>query len=81
MPNKGKDPATVGSMADLTSPREACQTNRNISKEREARDTTLAKQVAEAVAREMAKAHEQYTAMINEICTPAMPPPLRLFLV
>ena len=57
MPNKEKDPASEGATADLTSPREACQTNRDISQEREARDAALAKQVAEAVAREMAKAH------------------------
>ena len=31
--------------------------NRDLSQEREARDAALAKQVAEAIAREMAKAH------------------------
>ena len=64
---------TEGAMEDLTSPREACQTNRDISYEREARDATLAKQGAKAVAREMAKAHVQYTAMINEIQATVMP--------
>ena len=57
MPNKDKDPATEGAMADLTSPRETHQAHRDLSQEREARDTTLAKQVAEAVAREMSKVH------------------------
>ena len=34
MPSKDKDPATEGAMADLTSPREACQANRDLSQER-----------------------------------------------
>ena len=72
MPNKDKDPATEGATADLTRPREAHQTNRDITWEREARDATFANQVAKAVAREMAEAHVQYQAMINEIHAPAM---------
>ena len=65
MPKEKDSATTEGAMADLTSPREACQTNRDISHEREARDATLAKQVAKAVARKMAKAHAQYTDMIR----------------
>ena len=49
MPNKDQDPATEGATANLTSPRQACQTNRDISWEREARDAALVKQVAKAV--------------------------------
>ena len=78
MPNKDKDPATDGAMANLTSPREACQVNRDLSQEREARDTTLARQVAKAVAQEMAKAHVQYTTWMNEIHTPAFPTTLKV---
>ena len=37
------------------------------------RDTTLAKQLVEAVAREMAKAHAHYQALLNERSTAAMP--------
>ena len=39
----------------------------------EARETVLAKQVAEATAREMAKAHVHYQAILNERGTAAMP--------
>ena len=78
MPNKDKDPVAEGATADLTSPREAHQTNRDISREREARDAALAKQVAKAVAREMAKAHAQYTTWMNEIRTPAIPTTLKV---
>ena len=65
-------------MADLTSPWDAHHTNRDISHEREARDATLVKQVAKAVAREMKKAHVQYTAMINELHGPVMPTSLKI---
>ena len=78
MPNKDKDPATEGAMPDLSSPREACQTKRDIRWEREARDTALVKQVSKAVAREMAKAHVQYTAMFSEMHTPAIPTTLNV---
>ena len=37
-----KELATEGAVADLTSPREARQANRDVSQEREARDTALA---------------------------------------
>ena len=76
MPNK--ELATEGAMADLTSPREACQANRDVSREREARDTTLAHLVAEAVAREMSKTHAQYTTMMKDCCAPALPTTLKV---
>ena len=48
--------ATEGASGDgITSPRDACHANRDLSWEREARDATLAKQVVEAVAKEMVK--------------------------
>ena len=62
-PNKDKnkeqgDTEGVRASADsITSPHNACHANRDLIQEREARDATLAKQVAEAVAREMAKVH------------------------
>ena len=46
-PNKDSDGAMA--MGDLTNPRDAHQAARDLSQEREARDTALAKQVAEAV--------------------------------
>ena len=75
--DKSQDSAATGE-GDLTSPRDSCHANRDLSHEREARDTTLTKQVAEAVAREMAKTHAQYTAMINEMHTPVMPTSLKI---
>ena len=70
--NKDKeqqDGETAASTERLTSPRDACQSNRDLSWEREARDTTLAKIITEAVAREMAKAHAQYQALLNDRST------------
>ena len=58
--------------ATLTSPRDAARLT-GTSAEREAQETTLASLVAEAVAREMSKAHAQYTTMMKEFCTPALP--------
>ena len=75
--DKGQDSAMTGE-GDLTSPRDACHANRDLSHEREARDAALARQVVGAVAREMAKAHAQYQAMINEICAPVMPTSLKI---
>ena len=49
-----------------------------ISARREARDATLAKQVVEAVAREMAKAHVHYQALLNERGAAAMPTSLKM---
>ena len=61
-PNKDSDGA-MGT--DLTSPLDVHQAAQDLSWEREARDTALAKQVAEALAREMTKAHMHYQALLN----------------
>ena len=53
-------------------------TNRDLSSEREARDATLAKQVAEAVTREMAKAHTHYQALLNERSAAVIPTSLKV---
>ena len=60
------------------SPWDAHQANTDLSQEREARYTTLAKQVVKAVAREMAKAHMHYQALLNERSTAAMPTSLTM---
>ena len=60
-PNKGSKGG-----ADLIIPRDVHQAARDLSQEREARDTALAKQVVEAVEWEMAKAHMHYQALLNE---------------
>ena len=62
----------------ITSPWDARHTNRDLSQEREARDTALAKQVMEAIVREMAKAHTHYQALLNERGTAAMPTSLKV---
>ena len=80
-PNKEKSQEQDGeavSTKSITSPWDAHQTNRDLGWEREARDTALAKQVAEAVTREMAKAHMHYQALLNERSTAAMPTSLKV---
>ena len=63
---------------DLIIPWDACHTTRDLSHERELRDTALAKQVVETIAREMAKAHAYYQALLNERGTAAMPTILKM---
>ena len=62
----------------ITSPRDACHTNRDLSWEREARGATLAKQVAEEVAKEMAKAHTHYQSLLNDRSTAVIPTSLKV---
>ena len=61
--NKDKehqDGETATSGESITSPQHICQSNRDLSQDREARDAALAKTITKAVTREMAKAHAQY---------------------
>ena len=60
------------------SPWDACQANSDLSWERDARDTALAKQEVEAIAREMAKAHTHYQALLNDKGAAAMPTSLKM---
>ena len=77
--DQGDSAATEGALGDsITSPQDACHANRDLSWEMEARDAALAKQVAEGVAREMAKAHVHYQALLNEKGTAAMPTSLKM---
>ena len=77
--DQGDSAAIEGASGDsITSPRDACHINRDLGQEREARDTTLAKQVVETVAREMAKAHAHYQALLNERGAAAMPTSLKM---
>ena len=61
---------TTASSETITSPwdacQDACQTNRDLSRDHKTWDATLAKTIAEAVTREMAKAHVHYQAILNE---------------
>ena len=76
--NQGDSAASEGAMGGLTSPWDAHHANRDLSWEREARDATLAKQIVEAIAREMAKAHMHYQALLNERGTAVMPISLKM---
>ena len=71
-PNKDKNQEqgdTEGASADsITSPWDAHHANR----------ATLAKQVVEAVAREMANAHTHYQALLNERSTAVIPTSLKV---
>ena len=57
---------------------DACHADRNLSWEREARDAALARQVVEAIAREIAKAHAHYQALLNERSAAAKPTSLKM---
>ena len=76
---KEKEQTSEGaSENDALSPWDTCQANRDLSQERDARDAALAKQVAEAIAKEMAKAHMHYQALLNERGAAAMPISLKM---
>ena len=51
---------------------------RDHSQDQEARDTTLAQIITEAVAREMAKAHAHYQAILNKRGTTTLPTSLKV---
>ena len=71
--NKEQDGETATSAESITSPWHAHQTNRDLSQERKARDAALAKTITKAVAREMAKAHVHYQALLNDRSAPVIP--------
>ena len=73
-----QDGETTASSETITSPRDACQSNRDLSWDWETRDATLAKTIAEAVAREMAKMHAQYQALLNDRSTAAIQTSLKV---
>ena len=75
---QGDSAASKVATGDLTSPWDAHHTNRDLSQEREARDAALAKQVVEAIAREMAKAHAHYQALLIDRGAAAMPTSLKM---
>ena len=81
--NKNKDKEhqdgeTAASGKTITSPQDTCQSNRDLSQDREARDAAQAKTITEAVAREMAKAHVQYQALLNDCSASAIPTSLKV---
>ena len=79
--NKDKehqDGETTASSETITSPQDACQSNRDLSQDQEARDASLAKTIAEAVARETAKTHAQHQALLNDRSTAVIPTSLKV---
>ena len=76
--NKEQDWEPAASAESITSPWDACPTNRDLSQEGEAWDTALAKTITKAVAREMAKAHAHYQALLNERSTTVIPTSLKV---
>ena len=77
--DKDKEQTSEGTFGNSTqSLWNAHHANRDLSWEREARDAPLAKQVAEAIAKEMAKAHAHYPTLLNERSAAAMPTSLKM---
>ena len=73
-----QDGETAASSETITSPQDTRQSNRDLSQDWEARNATLAKTITEAVARDMAKAHMQYQALLNDRSTAAIPTSLKV---
>ena len=73
-----QDGETAASSKTVTSPQDARQSNRDLSQDWEARDVALAKTIAKAVAREMAKAHVQYQALLNDRSAAVIPTSLKV---
>ena len=69
---------TAASAESITSPWDTHQSNRDLSWDRKVRDATLVKTITEAVAREMAKAHAQYQALLNDRSTAVIPTSLKV---
>ena len=78
MGNPNKDSETEVSRRGTESAHNAHQATFNLSQEREARDAALAKQVAEAIVGEMAKAHMHFQALLNKRSAAAMPTSLKM---
>ena len=69
---------TTASYETITSPWDAHQSNCDLSWNGEARDATLAKTIAKAVAREMSKVHVHYQALLNDRSTAVIPNSLKV---
>ena len=75
---KPQDGETVTSSEAITSPQDACQSNRELSQDWEAWYTALAKTITEAVTSEMAKAYVHYQALLNDRGAAAIPTSLKV---
>ena len=68
----------AASSETISSPWDTCQSNRDLSLDRKAQDTALAKTITEAVARENTKAHAHYQALLNERGAAGIPTSLKV---
>ena len=78
--NKDKeqqDGEIATSAENISSPWNTHQSNRDLSQNRETRDTALAKTITKVVAREMAEAHVQYQALLNDRSAAVIPTSLK----
>ena len=78
--NKDKEhhDGETAATSKTNSPWDACwDSQRDLSQDQEARDTAIAQTIAEAVTREMAKAHAYYQAILNERGTTTLKPALK----
>ena len=73
-----QDGETTTSAETITSPQDTYQSNRDLSRGREVRDATLAKTITKAVTREIAKAHVQYQALLNDRSAAVIPTCLKV---
>ena len=75
----GKDKTKGRETAATSETQDGCwDTQRDHSRDQEARDIALVQTIAEALAREMAKAHAHYQAILNERGTATLPTSLKI---
>ena len=75
----GKDKNKDGETAANSETQDGCwDTQKDHSQDKEAKDVTLAQTIAEAVTREVAKAHTHYQAILNERGTTTLPTSLKI---
>ena len=75
----GKDKNKDGETAATSKSQDGCwDTQRDHSRDQEARDITLAQTITEAVAREVAKAHVHYQVILNERGAATLPTSLKI---
>ena len=75
--DKNKDNGETAT-SETSSPWDACQDTQDLSRDHEAWDAALAQTIAEAVAREMAKAHVHYQAILNKTGTATLQTSLKV---
>ena len=75
----GRHKTKDGETAATSETQDGCRdTWRDHSQDQEARDTTLVQTITKAVAREMAKAHAHYQAILNERGAATLPTSLKI---